>query len=47
MPASEIAEKALAVLATDKSKALGLSLGKHVAIEPGQWVSRAGTTAES
>jgi hypothetical protein len=41
MPSSESAEKALSLVDLDKSKILGLIIGKHN-VTPGQYVPKAG-----
>jgi hypothetical protein len=41
MPSSESMERALALIDNDKSKVLGVAVGKHD-IEPGQYVPKAG-----
>lgn len=42
MPSNKSATAALSAIETDKSKILGVKVGKHV-VEPGLFIPRAGT----
>jgi hypothetical protein len=44
MPSSQSAEKALKLISNDKSKVLGLTVGKHH-VTPGQHVPKAGKSS--
>lgn len=42
MPANNSVKKALSLIKQDSSKVLGLQVGSHTNIEPGQYIGRAG-----
>jgi ribosomal protein L27 len=46
MPSNDSVKKALALIegADSKSKVLGLKVGNHLVVEPGQYIPRAGET---
>ena len=42
MPQSNAVEKALSLIKEDTSKVLGLKVGQHLDVQPGQYIPRAG-----
>lgn len=42
MPTSKSANAALSLIKDDKSKVLGLTVGKHANVQPGDYIPKAG-----
>lgn len=42
MPSNKSVETALSLIENDKTKVLGLTVGNHREIQPGQYIPRAG-----
>lgn len=45
MPTDQHVSAALSLIENDKSKILGLNVGPHKNVQPGDYIPRAGTTA--